>query len=431
MSQYEDRIINQKPISEYTIEDLESIADRHEKWFDESCIVLYAASNHLNPVQRRILGSTAATRVAEGEVNKKFYQMGTQFVNEMERVAVEGMKKLFHAEWADCRIQSGTLANIAVELAITKPGDTIMSITLSAGSHTSHTSLGFPVTYGLNVVDIPFDNENINVDLEKFEETLKNMAVKPKLLILGGSLFVFRFPVKEVRALLDKYSPDTVLLFDAAHVDGLIAGGAYPNPLDDGADLISGSTYKSLGGPAGGFVVGKSQELHKKVRRAIYPGVTTSYHSGRLGALAATCISLLKVADTYAPQVVRNAKAFGAALDAKGFTVIGKNHGYTDTHQILISMPEGDFRSAEAGRLLEDAYIITSPQLLPWEPREAVRNPLGIRLGTQEVTRNGMKEKDMETIAAFMAEIIYEKKDPRTVAVKVELFRKSFTNPMY
>ena len=358
--------------------------------------------------------------------------MGTQFINEMERVAVEGLKALFNAEWADCRIQSGTLANTAVELAVTKPGDTIMSISLSAGSHTSHTSLGFPVFYGLNVVDIPFDDENINVDLPKLEEILKTMEVKPKLLILGGSLFVFRFPVREVRELLDKYSPETVLLFDAAHVDGLIVGGAMPNPLDEGADLISGSTYKTLGGPAGGFVVGRNPELFKKVKRAIYPGVTTSYHSGRLGALAATCISLLKVKDEYAPQVIRNAKALGAALDARGFNIVGKNHDYTDTHQVLIEMPESaDFRSVEAGQLLEDAYIITSPQLLPWEPRNVVRNPLGIRLGTQEVTRNGMKEKDMVTIADFMADVVLARKNPREVAEKVEAFRRSFKEPMY
>ena len=431
MQQYEDRVINPKAIEDYTLADLEAICDRHEKWFDNSCIVLYAASNHLNPVQCRLLGSTAATRVAEGEVDKKFYQTGTQFVNEMERVAVEGMKKLFKANWADCRVQSGTLANIAVELAVTKPGDTIMSITLSAGSHTSHTDLGFPVSYGLKVVDIPFDGDNMNVDLPKLEEILKTMAEKPKLLILGGSLFLFRFPIKEVRALLDKYSPDTVLLFDAAHVDGLIAGGAYPNPLDEGADLISGSTYKTLGGPAGGFVVGRSPELHKKVKRAIYPGVTTSYHSGRLAALAATCVSLLQVGSDYAPQVVKNAQAFGAALNAKGFNVIGQNHGYSQTHQVLISLPDGTFRSREAGRLLEEAYIITSPQLLPWEPKDAVRNPLGIRLGTQEVTRNGMKEKDMATIAGFMAEVIYDHREPREVAARVEQFRRSFTAPMY
>lgn len=428
---YENRVIDQKPFIDYKIEDLLTIADRHERWFDESCIVLYAASNHLNPEQRRMLGSTASTRVAEGDVNKKFYQMGTAFINEMERVSVEGLKDLFDAEWADCRVQSGTLANTAVELALMKPGDTVMSITLSAGSHTSHTSLGFPVFYGLNVVDIPFDDENINIDLEKFEELLKTMEVKPKLLILGGSLFVFRFPVREIRDLLDRYSPDTVILFDAAHVDGLIVGGAYPNPLDEGADIISGSTYKTLGGPAGGFVVGRNEELYKKVKRAIYPGLTTSYHSGRLGALAATCIALRDVKQEYAHRVVQNARALGSALDAKGFNVIGKKHGFSQTHQVLIEMPEGDFRSVEAGQLLEDAYIITSPQLLPWEPRNVVRNPLGIRLGTQEVTRNGMKESDMETIAGFMAEVVLERKDPKAVAARVEAFRKSFTEPMY
>ena len=189
------RQIDQKPIRSYEVQDLLDLVERHEKWFDQSCLVMYAASNHLNPAQRRMLGSTIASRVAEGDVGKKFYQMGTEFLDEFERVAVEGLKELYGSEWADCRIQSGTLANVAVELGTTRPGDTIMSISLSAGSHTSHTSIGFPVFYGLNIVDIPFDDENVNVDLDRLESLLKEQEPKPKLLILGGSLFLFRFPV--------------------------------------------------------------------------------------------------------------------------------------------------------------------------------------------------------------------------------------------
>ncbi len=428
----ETRQIDQKPISDYEVQDLLDLLERQEKWFDQSCLVMYAASNHLSSAQRRMLGSTIASRVAEGDVGKKFYQMGTEFLDEFERVAVEGLKELYGSQWADCRIQSGTLANIAVELGTTRPGDTIMSISLSAGSHTSHTSVGFPVFYGLNIVDIPFDDENVNVDLDRLESVLKKQEPKPKLLILGGSLFLFHFPVKEVRALLDRYSPETVLLFDAAHVDGLIVGGAYPNPLLDGADIISGSTYKTFGGPPGGFVVGNSEELYKKVKRAIYPGITTSYHYNRVGALAVTCLNLLKHAKTYTPQIIKNAQALGAALDAHGVNIVGRDLGYTQTHQVLIYTSEGDdMRSKEAGALLADANIITSPQLMPSEARKAVRNPRGIRIGTQELTRLGMKEKEMQVAADFIADVLIDKKAPSEIAPQVTDFRVQFPGPLF
>ena len=424
--------ITEKPVRDYKVQDLIDIVERHEAWYDRSCLVMYAASNHLSPAQRRMLGSTIGSRVAEGDVGRKFYQMGTEYLNELERVAVEGLKALFGAQWADCRIQSGTLANTAVELGVCSPGDTIMSISLSAGSHTSHTSIGFPVFYRLNVVDIAFDNESVSVDLNRLEEQLKSIEPKPRLLILGGSLFLFRFPVAEVRELLNHHSPQTVLLFDAAHVDGLIAGGAYPNPLVDGADMISGSTYKTLGGPPGGFVVGNSETLYKKVKRAIYPGITTSYHYNRIAALAVTCVNLLEHGTSYAHQIVRNAQALGAALDARGVNIVGRERGYTHTHQILIYTDEGaPMRSRETGALLADANIIVSPQLMPGEARRDVRNPRGIRLGTQELTRLGMKEPEMRIAAGLIADIVVERKHPGAVAERVAELRKQFAGPLF
>ena len=425
------REIDRKNVTDYSVDDLLSILDRHEEWTDRKCLNLYAASNILNAPARRMLGSTIGTRVAEGEVGKKCYQMGVEYLEEIERVALEGLKHLYRAEWADCRVHSGTLANIAVELAFCSPGDTIMSISLSSGSHTSHTRVGFPVFFGLNVVDIPFDRRKMNVDLVELETILRTAPSKPKLLILGGSLFLFRFPVKAVRDLLDKYSPETLIVFDAAHVDGIIAGGAYPNPLDDGASIITGSTYKTLGGPPGGFIVGRDDSLYKKVKRAVYPGLTTNYHYNRIGALAVTCLSLMRHGKTYAKQIVLNSRKMGATLNSKGFTIVGKENGYSDTHQVLIELKENGIRAPEAGRILADANILTSPQLLPSEPPENVRDPRGIRIGTQELTRLGMKEAEMEAVAGFMAEVLIDKKDTQEIGEKVAKFREKFPEPMF
>lgn len=425
------RQIKKKKITEYKIDDLLSLVDQHEDWMDKKCLNLYAASNILNTPTRRVLGSTIASRVAEGDVGGKFYQMGVEFLEELERVAIEGLKYLYRSNWAEPRVLSGTMANIGVELALTKPGDTIMSISLSSGSHTSHTSVGFPVFFGLNVVDIPFDGEKMDIDLDKFEDNLKSMKTKPKIVILGGSLFVFKLPIKEVRDLLSRYSPETTLVFDAAHVDGLIAGGAYPNPLDDGASIISGSTYKSLGGPPGGFIVGNDEVLYKKIKRSVYPGLTTCAHYNRIGALAVTCLGLMKHGQEYANQVVRNSRALGSALSKAGVQVIGKHRRFSDTHQVLVSLEGQEVTAPEMGRKLADANIITSPQLLPSEPRGNVRNPKGIRLGTQELTRLGMKEADMNTVASLMASVMVKDRNPLEVASEVSEFRKRFDGPYF
>ena len=257
------------------------------------------------------------------------------------------------------------------------------------------------------------------------------MKTKPKIVILGGSLFVFKLPIKEVRDLLSRYSPETILVFDAAHVDGLIVGGAYPNPLDDGASIISGSTYKSFGGPPGGFIVGNDEVLYKKIKRSVYPGLTTCAHYNRIGALAVTCLGLMKHGQEYANQVVRNSRALGSALSKEGVQVIGKHRRFSDTHQVLVSLEGQEVTAPEMGRRLADANIISSPQLLPSEPRGNVRNPKGIRLGTQELTRLGMKEADMNTVASLMASVMVKDRNPLEVASEVSEFRARFDGPYF
>ncbi len=423
--------IDKKDVTEYTVEDLIALVERHENWVDKICLNLYAATNILSAPALRMLGSTMASRVAEGVVGKKYYQVGVEYLEELERVATEGLKYLYGAGWAECRVLSGTMANIAVELAFCSPGDTIMSISLSSGSHTSHTRVGFPNFYGLNVVDVPFDNDKLDIDLDRLEKILKKLKPKPKVMILGGSLFLFCLPVKEVRSLLDKYSPGTLLVFDAAHVDALIVGKANPNPLENGTALITGSTYKSFGGPPGGFIVGNDESLYRKVKRAVYPGLTTNYHYHRIGALAVTCLALMKNGQQYAEQIVRNSRAFGKALDARGLNVLGRERGYSDTHQVLIALDEGGIRASAAARMLADANILTSPQLLPSEPPENVGNPRGLRLGTQEVTRLGMKEAEMETAAGFIADVLLNQVAPQKVGEAVAEFRKNFSKPWF
>ena len=193
----------------------------------------------------------------------------------------------------------------------------------------------------------------------------------------------------------------------------------------------SGSTYKSLGGPPGGFIVGNGDEPYKKIKRSVYPGLTTCAHYNRIGALAVTCLGLMKHGKKYAHQVVRNSRTLGSALYKEGIHVVSKDGHFSDTHQVLVSLEEQDIKAPEIGRKLADANIITSPQLLPGEPRENVRNPKGIRLGTQELTRLGMKETDMETVAGFMADVMVRNRSPLEVASEVSEFRARFEGPYF
>lgn len=276
----------------------------------------------------------------------------------------------------------------------------------------------------MKVVDLPWNNDEFNIDVDKSIKLIKE--VKPKIVILGGSVYLFPHPIKE---LLDAVHESMPYYFMTQHVLGLIAGGgAFPNPLDLGADVMTSSTHKTFPGPQGGVIFTNREDLFRNIQKAVFPGLTSNYHHHRYAATAVTAIEMMKFGRAYAEQVVNNARALAEELHALGFSIVAENKGFTRTHQVLVDVSRvgGGTKSAV---LLEEANIIVNKNALPWD--RGFRDPSGLRLGVQEMTRFGMGKDEMRIIAEFMARVLIKREDPSNVRREVMEFRREFTQVKY
>jgi len=272
------------------------------------------------------------------------------------------------------------------------------------------------------------------VDYEAFANKLKEIKDKLKLITLGGSLFLFPHPVKEISKIVGEELPDqsVIIHYDAAHVLGLIAGGQFQQPFKEGAKVVSSSTHKTFPGPQGGLVMGVSltDKQISSLRKAVFPGLVSNHHLHRLPALLYVTAEMMTFGQSYAKQIVSNAKALAKALDENGFRVLAKEKGYTQSHQVAVNVSELG-GGAPVSQKLAQANIITNKNLLPGENPRASRTPSGIRLGVQEVTRYGMKEKEMERIAELFRKLLIEKADVEKVANEVKVLRQEFQQIQY
>nr|WP_148224604.1 serine hydroxymethyltransferase [Vulcanisaeta moutnovskia] len=399
------------------------IVKTHNKWRRLEAINLIPSENVMSPLAEYVYLNDMEGRYAEGTLGSRYYQ-GTKYIDRLEGLLAGLMGQLFHARFVEVRPISGTIANAAVYAALTQPDVTIMSVPLNSGGHISHKTTGAPGIFRLKVVDLPWDNDEFNVDVGKSIKLIKE--VKPKLVILGGSVYLFPHPIKE---LLDAiHEVNAVLLHDSAHVLGLIAGGVFPNPLDLGADVMTSSTHKTFPGPQGGVIFTNREDLFKSIQKTVFPGLTSNYHHHRYAATAVTAIEMMKFGKAYAEQVVNNARALAEELHALGFNIVAENKGFTRTHQVLVDVSRvgGGTKSAV---LLEEANIIVNKNALPWD--RGFRDPSGLRLGVQEMTRFGMGKDEMRIIAEFMARVLIKREDPSNVRKEVMEFRREFTQVKY
>jgi len=339
------------------VELIGSLIKEHETWIDSSCINLYAASNLMSPRARALLSSTIATRVAEGHPGSK-HQKGVKYLEQVEAIVVELAKKLFKANYVECRVLSGSMANLTAFGALTNHGDTIMSLSVPCGGHISYRKFGAAGYRGLTTKNIPFDEREMNIDVEKLAETAEE--TRPTLLVLGASLILFPYPVKDIRKIADNIG--ALIIYDGAHVDGLIAGGQFQDPLSEGVDVFTSSTYKTLGGPPGGLLLCNDSRLASKIDKIAFPGLTASVHYHRLAATSVTLAELLEFGNEYAAQVVRNARAFGKALDDEGFDVLASHKGYTMSHQVVLDVSSIS-NGHDATNLLEKADLFIGKSL--------------------------------------------------------------------
>ncbi|MFN8473971.1 MAG: serine hydroxymethyltransferase [Anaerolineae bacterium] len=400
---------------------------RNETWRGEQCINLLAPEAPTSPAVRALLSSEVGTRAAEGHIGRvNRWFAGTKHIDEIEALCVELLKRAFRARYADHRLVASMIGNLTVYTAMAEPGDIIMSITQPFGGHSSNRPDGPAGVRGLKIVDVPMDPDELVVDLDLFRKVAP--LVRPKLVALGASMTLFPFPLQEMAEIVAEWGGK--IFFDGAHQIGLIAGGQFQDPLREGAVVMTGSAGKTFSGPQSGIIVWNDPALTEPLTHAIFPVLAATHQVNRVAALAVSAAEMIEFGQTYMAQIVRNAQALGAALEKRGIPVLGAHKGYTCTHQVI-----ADVRAFGGGldvaHLLARANIVTNKNLLPNDGPEDWDTPSGLRLGTIEVTRFGMHEPEMETIAEFMARVLIEKQTPETVVGDVVEFRRGYQTLYY
>lgn len=400
---------------------------RNEEWRGQQCINLLAPEAPTSPTVRALLAAEVGTRAAEGHigaVNRWF--AGTQYIDEIEALCIELLKKVFRARYADHRLVAGMIGNMAVYTALTEPGDVIMSVAQPFGGHSSNRADGPAGVRGLKIVDVPFDPVELEVDLELFRKVAP--LVRPKLVALGLSMTLFPFPIREMSEIVAEWGGR--IYFDGAHQLGLVAGGEFQDPLREGAAVMTGSAGKTFSGPQSGIIVWDDPTLTVPITHAIFPVLAATHQVNRVAALAVSAAEMLEFGPVYMRQIVRNAQALGAALQRRGIPVLGAHKGYTRTQQVVADVRQFG-GGLEVAQRLARANIITNKNLIPTDRPEDWDRPGGLRLGTIEVTRLGMREAEMETIADFIARILVERASPDDVVEDVIEFRRPYQQLYY
>jgi glycine hydroxymethyltransferase len=407
---------------ERNVSNIEELAKKQNEWRMKT-LNLIASENVLSNRARQVMGSDFAHRYAEGHPGERYYQ-GTEIIDEIEIRVKKNLKSLFRCKQADVRPISGTIANEAVFSRYINPGDVVMVNSTPGGGHISHHRAGSVGKYTQNIVNFPLTKDGYRIDVEKTLDLAETL--EPKVMILGKSLFLFPEPVRELASFCQQRRIS--LLYDGAHVLGLIAGREFQDPLEEGALLITASTHKTFFGSQRGLILSNVGESEwRKIDKGAFPGSSSNHHLDTLVALAIATYEAMEFGQAYARQTIANAKALGVKLCEAEFRVQAAEHGFTESHQLAVDVSEfggGD----EAARHLKDNNIILNMNLLPFESLEQVTNPAGVRVGVQEMTRFGMKEPEMERIARLFKKCLIEGK---YVGEEVTEFRRSFQKVHY
>ncbi len=401
--------------------------ERNKIWRGERCVNLLAPEAPTSPSVRALWSAEVGIRAAEGHIgpaNRWF--VGTRYIDELEALCVELLKRAFRSGYADHRLLSGMLGNLTVYTALTEPGDVIMSLPKPMGGHSSNRADGPAGVRGLRIVDVPMDPQEMAVDLDQFRKTAP--LVRPKVVALGATMTLFPFPIEEMAKVVAEWGGQ--IYFDGAHQLGLIAAGLFQDPLREGAAVMTGSAGKTFSGPQSGIIVWDDPSLSAGFSEAIFPVLVATHQVNRVAALALAAAEFLAFGQPYMEQIVANAQALGAALEARGVPVLAAHKGYTRTHQVIANVRDFDGGMQVAG-LLERANIIANKNLIPGDGPADWDAPSGLRMGTIEITRLGMREKEMETIADFISRVLVEEVPPEQVLEDVIEFRQPYQEMYY
>ncbi|MBI2963830.1 MAG: serine hydroxymethyltransferase [Deltaproteobacteria bacterium] len=402
------------------IHDIEELVARQERWRGRETINLIASENAQSRAVREIQNSDFMARYAEGHPNEagrvnRYYQ-GTRFIDEIERKARQEILALFGCRQADVRPISGNAANTAIALGWLRGGDSVIVNSTDAGGHISHNLVG---VFGRRIQVrgqtlaagrdnsvrlhfFPLTADKYHLDAEGAVDMIER--VRPQLIVLGKSLFLFPEPIAELVPVCRQHK--IPILFDGAHVLGLIAGGEFQDPLREGATYLTGSTHKTFPGPQRGVILanlddGDAETYWGPADRGVFPGSSSNHHLHSLAGLVVATREMKQHGADYVRQVVRNAQALGRALSDCGVAVEAKDFGFTRSHQVAVDVASFGGGVEVAGRL-ESQDIIVNYNMLPGD--QDPRNPSGLRIGVQEMTRFGMREAEMGELAALIAD---------------------------
>ena len=393
---------------------IEDLAERNRVIHEEECFNLNPATNTMNPKAEALLASGIGSRPSLGYPGDK-YEMGLEAIEEIEVIAAQLCAEVFEAKFAEVRVPSGALANLYGFMATCKAGDTIIAPPASIGGHVTHHMTGCAGLFGLRIIEAPVIPDGYTVDLDGLR-TLA-LAERPKLITIGGSLNLFEHPVAEVRTIADEVGAK--LLFDAAHQCGIIAGKAWSNPLTEGAHLMTMSTYKSLGGPAGGLIVSNDAKIAQSLDGIAFPGMTANFDAAKTAALAVSMLDWRDFGTAYAAEMINLSTALATALDAKGVPVFQGAEGFTQSHQFAVKAAPYGGGQAASKTLRGNGFLACGIGL----PIAAVDGDMnGLRIGTPELVRWGMTAADADRLAGLIAKGLTQ----TGLAAEVSDWRKTF-----
>jgi glycine hydroxymethyltransferase len=382
------------------------------------CVNLNPATNSMNPAAAAALGSGLGTRTSLGYPGAK-YEMGLEAIEQIEVIAAELAAEVFGARFAEVRVPSGALANLYAFMACARPGDSIIVPPATIAGHATHHRAGAAGLYGLEIHEAPIDADNYTIDVAALAALAEQ--VRPRMISVGASLNLAHHDVAGIREVAD--SVDAVVLFDAAHLSGPIAGKAWPNPLEEGAHIMTMSTYKSLGGPTAGLLVTNEASLAERVDAIAFPGLTANFDAGKTAALAITLVDWLACGEAYAAAMTTCARRLADALSGLDVPIFQVTDGPTRSHAFAVDcggMGGGHDRAVH----LRKANLLTSAIGLPTGLDD------GLRVGTNELVRWGATSGDMPELAELISRALTSD-DPSRVAPAVTAYRSRFDTLHY
>ena len=369
----------------------------HELNRQRTKLELIASENIVSRAVMEAQGSVLTNKYAEGYPGKRYYG-GCEYVDVAEQLAIDRAKELFGAAWANVQPHSGAQANMAVFFALLQPGDTILGMNLTDGGHLTH---GSPVnisgTY-YKVIPYGVDRETERIDYDALEKLAAEHH--PRMIIAGASAYARIIDFERIAAIAK--SVDAIFMVDMAHIAGLVAAGQHPSPVPY-ADIVTTTTHKTLRGPRGGLILGRDEELGKKINKAVFPGIQGGPLMHVIAAKAVALGEALQPSfKAYGAQVVKNAAALADELTKLGYRIVS---GGTDTHVMLVDLTNKDITGKEAQTLLDEVNITSNRNTIPFEPRSPFVTS-GIRLGSPALTTRGFREEDMREVARIIAHVL-------------------------